>query len=105
MSKNEQPTAEHQPKDPKEPNKKPQWRAPLMVWVLLIVFIFSLVALFKSGAEGISLTHEEAALSQLDFWQRVEQGVVKNEAGEVKGNAALADVLLSVVRFSTFQLL
>ena len=94
MSKNEQPTAEHQPKDPKDPNKKPQWRAPLMVWVLLIVFIFSLVALFKSGAKGISLTHEEAALSQLEFWQRVEQGIVKNEAGEVKGNAALAEVIL-----------
>ena len=94
MSKNEQPSAEKPSQDPKNPNKKPQWRAPLMVWVLLVVFIFSLVALFKSGAEGISLTHEEAALSQLEFWQRVEQGVVKNDAGEVKGNAALAEVML-----------
>lgn len=96
MSKDEKSKSEK--KEKKSPNqqdnKKPQWRAPLMVWVLLAVFIFSLVSLFNGGGEGLQLGKENAPLSQLDFWQRVEAGVVRDEAGQVKGNAALAEVKL-----------
>ena len=94
MSQNEKSTSDKKPKNPEEQNKKPQWRAPLMVWVLLAVFIFSLITLFQGGTEGLSLGQKEPALTQLEFWQRVEHGVVRDEAGQVKGNAALAEVTL-----------
>ena len=94
MSKDEKPVGENQSKSPDNQNKKPQWRAPLMVWVLLAVFIFSLVAIFKSGGEGLEIGKKTPVLSQLEFWQRVEQGIVKDESGAVKGNAALAEVTL-----------
>lgn len=95
MSKDEKkPTSGKKDNSPDNKDKKPQWRAPVMVWVLLAVFIFSLIALFNGGGEGLNLGKAEAPLSQLDFWQRVEAGVVKDEAGVVKGNAALAEVKL-----------
>jgi ATP-dependent Zn protease len=96
MSKDDKKVSEKKDKNQnkQDNNKKPQWRAPLMVWVLLAVFIFSLVSLFNGGGEGLQLGAAEAPLSQLEFWQRVEAGIVRDEAGLVKGNAALAEVKL-----------
>ena len=52
MSKDEKkPTSGKKDNSPDNKDKKPQWRAPVMVWVLLAVFIFSLIALFNGGGE------------------------------------------------------
>ena len=96
MSKDDKkPDSEKKNNASNQQDKKPrQWRAPVMVWVLLAVFIFSLFSLFNGGGDGLALGQQNAPLSQLDFWQRVEAGIVKDEAGRVKGNAALAEVTL-----------
>lgn len=90
---------------PKEPKHHPQqtppedggskWRKPAVVWLLIAVFICSIIAVFRNGTEGLSLGQNPAQppLSQMDFWQRVESSTVR-ENGEVKGNSALPTVKL-----------
>lgn len=94
MAKEEKNESKEKHKQNGNQEKRPQWRTPIMVWVLLAVLIFSLVSLFNGGGEGLSFGQAEAPLSQLEFWQRVESGVVRGENGVVKGNAALAEVKL-----------
>ena len=83
---------------PREPDDNgPKWRRPLIVWILLGVFILSLVGVFRGGNEGLTQPlggGAAAPLSQFDFWKRVEAGRVLGNDGRPAGNAALPQALL-----------
>ena len=73
----------------------PGWKRPIMVWVLLAVMIFSIFYVFSTdGGDGNALmVNGKPALTQLDFWNRVEQGVSKDASGDM-ANTALPTVRL-----------
>ena len=101
--------ADPDPKKQKAPTpKKPgdegpnNWKRPVIVWVLLAVFILSLIGIFRGGNAGAQAPlgaglggAAQEPLSQLAFWQRVEAGRAYAQDGKtVVGNTALTDVTL-----------
>ncbi len=95
----EEPTQQSAPNQrPKLPQKPElpggsRWRKPIVVWILLAVFIFSLVAVFRDGTREGGVLGGQQPMAQLDFWRQVEGGVV-SEGGEIKGNSVLPNVTL-----------
>ena len=85
MADQEQPKPQMTPPKPeKKGGEGPNFRRPLMVWILLAIVCFSIFHLFRNG-EGAGETAAPAAdeLTQLDFWRRVESGKRVDLAGNV----------------------
>lgn len=94
MSQEDKQNTEKKKNPGENQEKKTQWRTPVMVWVLFAVLVFSLFHLFNTGGDVLGLNNAEPQLTQFDFWQRVSSGVIVDEAGKIKGNAALPEVKL-----------
>ena len=99
----EQPGGNKPVPPPQQPGK-PNWKRPFIVWVLLAVFIFSLVGVFRGGSEAggeaaesplaAVFGGETKALSQFDFWKLVEAGRTVDAQGQVIGNKVLSEAKL-----------
>ena len=87
---------------PQEPGRG-GWRKPVIVWILLAVFVLSLVGIFREAPQaGEASTSplatlfggENKPLSQFDFWAQLKAGQVLDDAGQVIGNRAMPDAQL-----------
>lgn len=99
----EQPGGNKPVPPPQQPGK-PNWKRPFIVWVLLAVFVMSLVGVFRGGSEAggeaaesplaAVFGGETKALSQFDFWKLVEAGRTVDAQGQVIGNKVLSEAKL-----------